>query len=56
MRCLPMITGVMMDAAEEQLGEIVEWWMARREASPLLVMQVRSLRGQRRRRQYAGRW
>jgi len=34
-----MTTIVIVDAAEEQLGEIVEWWTARREASPLLVMQ-----------------
>lgn len=32
-----MTTVVIVDAAEEQLGEIVEWWAAHREASPLLV-------------------
>jgi len=34
-----MTTVVIVDAAEEQLGEIVEWWAAHREASPLLVTQ-----------------
>jgi hypothetical protein len=34
-----MTTVVIVDAAEEQLGEIVEWWAAHREVSPLLVMQ-----------------
>jgi plasmid stabilization system protein ParE len=33
-----MITVVVVDAAEEQLREIGEWWMANREASPLLLM------------------
>lgn len=30
-----MTTVVIVDAAEEQLGEIVEWWAAHREVSPL---------------------
>jgi len=34
-----MTTVVIVDAAEEQLGEIVEGWAAHREASPLLVTQ-----------------
>ena len=34
-----MTAVVIVDAAEEQLREIIEWWTANREASPLLVMQ-----------------
>jgi len=33
-----MITVVLVDAAEEQLDEIVEWWKIHREANPTLVM------------------
>lgn len=33
-----MTTVVLVDPAEAQLREISEWWMAHREASPLLVM------------------
>jgi plasmid stabilization system protein ParE len=32
-----MTTVVIVDAAEEQLGEIVEWWKTQRENSPALV-------------------
>src|ERR1041384_1253033 len=34
-----MTTVVLVDAAEEQLDEIVEWWTAHREANPTLVME-----------------
>jgi len=33
-----MTTVVLVGPAEEQLQEIAEWWMAHREASPLLVL------------------
>ena len=33
-----MTTVILVDAAEEQLNEIVEWWRTHREASPTLVM------------------
>ena len=33
-----MTTVILVDAAEEQLDEIVEWWRTHREASPTLVM------------------
>jgi plasmid stabilization system protein ParE len=33
-----MTTVILVDAAEEQLDEIVEWWRTHREASPALVM------------------
>jgi plasmid stabilization system protein ParE len=33
-----MTTVILVDAAEEQLDEIVEWWRTHREASPMLVM------------------
>lgn len=34
-----MTTIVMTDFAEQQLHEIVEWWKAHREASPVLVLE-----------------
>lgn len=33
-----MTTVILVDAAEEQLDEIVEWWRTHREANPMLVM------------------
>jgi plasmid stabilization system protein ParE len=33
-----MTTVVLVDAAEAQLDEIIEWWREHREASPALVM------------------
>jgi plasmid stabilization system protein ParE len=32
-----MTTVVVVDSAEEQLGEIVDWWITHRGASPFLV-------------------
>jgi plasmid stabilization system protein ParE len=34
-----MITVVLVDAADEQLREIGEWWVANREACPLMLME-----------------
>jgi hypothetical protein len=33
-----MTTVVLVDAAEEQLREINEWWRRNRRAAPMLVM------------------
>ena len=34
-----MTTVILVDAAEAQLDEIVEWWRTHREASPALVVE-----------------